>query len=91
MKVYNKPFNELTDEEVLKAFVQRFLCDGAVLVYLDNKQEYGFARWRNPIGKQWCDVVMSAIKEKVSIVFAELLQQNEEALKNISDQQNHHL
>jgi hypothetical protein len=48
----------LTDEEVLKEFVRRFECDGAVLIYLDSATElgaaeFGFGRWRNTKGKYW--------------------------------------
>lgn len=43
----------LTDEEVLKEFVKRFECDGAVLLYIDRDQECGFARWKNKAGRQW--------------------------------------
>ena len=44
---------ELTDEQVLKEFVRRFQCDGAILIYLDGDMENWFGRWRNPKGRRW--------------------------------------
>ena len=32
----------LTDEQILKEFVKRFECDGAVLIYMEQNKEYGF-------------------------------------------------
>jgi hypothetical protein len=43
----------LTDEQFLAEFVRRFKPDAAVLVYLDNDQESGFARYRNRKGARW--------------------------------------
>ncbi|WP_375433864.1 hypothetical protein [uncultured Hymenobacter sp.] len=45
--------HNLTDEEVLKEFVKRFQCDGAVLIYLDEGTESWFGRWRNTDGRHW--------------------------------------
>ena len=44
---------ELTDEQVLKEFVRRFQCDGAILIYLDEDTENWFCRWRNTNGRTW--------------------------------------
>jgi hypothetical protein len=57
--------DELTDEEILKEFVKRFQCDGAVLIYLDSNTEYGFARWRNSLGRKWANKLLKALKKDV--------------------------
>ena len=54
---------ELTDEEVLKEFVKRFQCDGAVLIYLDSQTEFGFGRWRNASGRKWVNNTFKKVKE----------------------------
>ncbi|MFW2477397.1 MAG: hypothetical protein ACN4EP_10800 [Sediminibacterium sp.] len=53
--------HQLTDEEVLKEFVSRFQCDGAVLLYLDNEVESGFGRWRTREGRQWVREIMRTV------------------------------
>ncbi|HEX8349122.1 MAG TPA: hypothetical protein VF598_04105 [Hymenobacter sp.] len=45
--------SELTDEQVLKEFVRRFQCEGAILIYLDGDTENWFCRWRNSTGRGW--------------------------------------
>jgi len=57
-------FENLTDEEILKEFVHRFQCDGAVLVYLDSDEEFGFGRWGNKKGKFWVKSLLEILKEK---------------------------
>ncbi|MBX0293127.1 hypothetical protein K3G63_21965 [Hymenobacter sp. HSC-4F20] len=57
----------LTDEEVLKEFVRRFECDGAVLIYLDSSTEFGFGRWRNSKGKHWAEDVFKRVKQPVFV------------------------
>lgn len=57
--------NQLSDEQVLKEFVKRFDCDGAVLIYLDEKMEYGFGRWQNRDGRQWVNQVFNAVKSEI--------------------------
>ncbi|WP_426061266.1 hypothetical protein [Hymenobacter sp. B1770] len=62
----------LTDEEVLKEFVRRFECDGAVLIYLDSGAELGtaecgFGRWRNSKGKHWVDGLFKRVKQEVVV------------------------
>lgn len=52
----------LTDEQVLREFVKRFECDGAVLIYMDRDAECGFGRWSNPKGKKWVDHLFKTIK-----------------------------
>ena len=65
MKIHRKLATELTDEQVLKEFVRRFECDGAVLIYLDSDAEFGFGRWVNSAGKSWVDNLFSRIKQPV--------------------------
>lgn len=55
----------LTDEQILKEFVRRFECDGAVLVYLDSNTEFGFGRWRNSIGRNWVHTMFGNLKQAV--------------------------
>ncbi len=57
------PIENLTDEDVLKEFVKRFKCDGAILIYSDSGTEVGFARWRNSGGRKWVNRVFKNIKE----------------------------
>lgn len=54
--------HELTDEEVLKEFVRRFKCDGAVLVYFDEGTEQWFGRWRNTKGRRWVNTFFQHIE-----------------------------
>lgn len=56
---------ELTDEQILKEFVRRFECDGAVLVYLENRTEYGFGRWRNIIGRNWVHSMFGNLRQNI--------------------------
>lgn len=56
---------DLSDEDILKEFVKRFSCDGAVLMYLDSKSEFGFGRWRTGTGKAWVKDVLKAVKMNV--------------------------
>jgi hypothetical protein len=69
MRESNKTTNHLTDEEVLREFVKRFQCDGAVLIYLDSNTEFGFARWRNSLGRKWANNLFKALKEDAVIDF----------------------
>ncbi len=55
--------DDLSDEQVLKEFVKRFKCDGAILIYLENNCENGIARWTNRNGKNWVKNLMPIIKE----------------------------
>ena len=57
---------ELTDEQILKEFVRRFECDGAVLVYLDGSTEFGFGRWRNVTGRNWVHIMFGNLKQAVT-------------------------
>ncbi|MFC5413186.1 hypothetical protein ACFPMF_27970 [Larkinella bovis] len=57
----------LTDEEVLKEFVKRFQCDGAVLMYLDSDIELGFGRWCNTKGQNWVDNLFKRVKQQVQL------------------------
>ena len=57
----------LTDEEVLKEFVKRFQCDGAILIYCDRNVEYGFARWRNKTGRLWVKDIFHRVKRENAI------------------------
>lgn len=56
---------ELTDEQVLKEFVRRFECDGAVLVYLEKKTEFGFGRWRNATGRNWVHTMFDNLQQTI--------------------------
>lgn len=53
----------LSDEQILKEFVKRFNCDGAILLYLEKNHENGIARWANNEGKKWVKNLMPLIKE----------------------------
>lgn len=55
--------DNLTDEQILKEFVKRFKCDGAILVYIESNVEVGFGRWRNPDGKKWVNQLFKNIKD----------------------------
>ena len=59
-----KIIEEMTDKEILEAFVKRFECDGAVLVYLDSNSEAGFGRWRNPIGRKWVNNILKRVQSE---------------------------
>lgn len=52
----------MTDEEVLREFVKRFECDGAVLIYMESNSEFGFGRWKNKQGKRWVQDLFKHIK-----------------------------
>ena len=58
---------ELTDEQVLKEFVRRFQCDGAVLIYLDSSTEFGFGRWCNTKGQYWVDGLFKKFKQPTQL------------------------
>ncbi|HCE53644.1 MAG TPA: hypothetical protein DER05_01025 [Lutibacter sp.] len=62
METIKFPISNLTDEEILKEFVKRFECDGAVLIYMESSTEYGFGRWKNPNGKEWVKHLFKHIK-----------------------------
>ncbi|OJV87434.1 MAG: hypothetical protein BGO34_10145 [Bacteroidia bacterium 44-10] len=62
MNTIKFPIENLTDEEVLKEFLKRFECDGAVLIYMESNSEYGFGRWRNRKGKDWVKNLIKHIK-----------------------------
>lgn len=51
-----------TDEQILAEFVKRFGCDGAILLYLDNGEESGLAKWINKEGKTWINNIFKEIK-----------------------------
>jgi hypothetical protein len=53
----------LTDEEVLKEFVKRFGCDGAVLIYLQDESEFGFGAWNNALGRIWVNQIFKRVKQ----------------------------
>lgn len=52
----------LNDEEILKEFIKRFQCDGAILIYCDSNVEYGFGRWKNKEGRTWVKDIFKRIK-----------------------------
>ncbi|MEF9477155.1 hypothetical protein [Chryseobacterium sp. 1B4] len=62
-KSLSSKLDQLSDEQVLKEFVKRFKCDGAILIYLENNCESGLARWTNKNGKNWVNNLMPLIKE----------------------------
>lgn len=57
----------LTDEQILTEFVKRFKCDGAVLIYLDEKSEFGFGAWNNSIGKTWVNYLFKLVKKETEL------------------------
>lgn len=57
----------LTDEEVLREFVKRFQCDGAILVYHDSSTEYGFGRWRNAAGRKWVNKLFRVLNQDAAL------------------------
>lgn len=61
----------LTDEQILKEFVKRFECDGAVLVYVEGKTESGLGRWSSPMGKKWVKNTFAKIKQNGIVVIPE--------------------
>ena len=65
MERLNLSLDQLTDEDLLKEFVKRFQCDGAILIYLDSGTEYGFARWRNSLGRKWANKLLKALKKDI--------------------------
>ena len=72
-----KTFDCLTDEEVLKEFVKRFECDGAILIYLDSNGEFGFGEWRNALGKKWVKNVINVVKkDPLTVKDGKYLEQN---------------
>lgn len=58
---------DLTDEDVLKEFIKRFECDGAILIYRDSEIENGFGRWRNANGRKWVNSVFNMLKKGQSL------------------------
>jgi hypothetical protein len=64
METIKFPISNLTDEEILKEFVRRFECDGAVLIYMESNTEFGFGRWKNPKGKEWVKSLFKHIKKE---------------------------
>lgn len=54
---------QLSDEQILREFVKRFKCDGAILLYLEKNCENGIARWTNNSGKKWVKSLMPLIKK----------------------------
>ena len=60
------PLEGLTDQEVLREFVKRFECDGAVLIYMENNVEFGFGKWTNSTGRKWVDATFKCIKQPIS-------------------------
>jgi hypothetical protein len=67
METIKFPISNLTDEEILKEFVKRFDCDGAVLIYMESQTEYGFGRWKNSSGREWVNHLFKTINKKSSI------------------------
>ena len=67
MQKHRASAKDLTDEEVLKEFVKRFQCDGAVLIYLDSMTEFGFGRWCNSTGRKWVNNVFKMVKQDNSL------------------------
>lgn len=67
MQTIKFPISNLTDEEILKEFVKRFDCDGAVLIYMESQTEYGFGRWKNSRGREWVNHLFKTINKKSSI------------------------
>jgi hypothetical protein len=55
---------QLTDEQILKEFVKRFKCDGAILVYRDENMEFGFGRWKNTVGQKWVSELIKVLKNQ---------------------------
>lgn len=59
------PLSNLSDEQILKEFIKRFDCDGAVLIYMESNTEYGFGRWKNTDGRKWVKQLFKNIKTNV--------------------------
>lgn len=57
----------LTDEEILKEFVKRFECDGAVLVYFEEELEVGFGAWNNSLGRTWVNQFFKRVKQEICL------------------------
>lgn len=67
METIKFPISNLTDEEILKEFVKRFDCDGAVLIYMESNMEYGFGRWKNSNGRKWVNHLFKNIKKDLPV------------------------
>lgn len=67
METIKFPIGNLTDEQILKEFVKRFGCDGAVLIYMESDTEYGFGRWKNSNGRQWVNQLFKTIKKDLQL------------------------
>lgn len=68
-------FAGLSDEDILKEFVKRFQCHGAVLMYLDDEKnetakpkEIGFGRWKNGTGKKWVKGVFNRLIDQGLVI-----------------------
>ena len=64
MKNIESPLSGLSDEQILKEFVRRFECDGAVLVYVEGKTESGLGRWSSLLGRRWVKDTFAKIKQQ---------------------------
>jgi hypothetical protein len=71
MNNISSPIAHLTDEQILKEFVKRFQCDGAILIYMEQNTEYGFGRWKTQDGKAWVKQIMNIIKKSESNIKTE--------------------
>ncbi|WP_426091299.1 hypothetical protein [Flavobacterium sp. DSR3-2] len=63
MKKKESLLSGLSDEQILKEFVKRFECDGAVLVYVEGTTEAGLGRWNSPLGRKWVKDTFTKIKQ----------------------------
>ena len=77
METIKFPISNLTDEEILKEFVKRFECDGAVLIYMESNTEYGFGRWKNSKGKEWVNSLFKTFKKDIPYVINSSLVETE--------------
>lgn len=58
----NLSVENLSDEQILKEFVKRFECDGAILLYMDKQVEHGFGRWTSGDGRLWVNNLFKIIQ-----------------------------
>lgn len=63
MKKTESLLSGFSDEQILKEFVKRFECDGAILVYVEGKTESGLGRWNNSLGRKWVKDTFAKIKQ----------------------------
>jgi hypothetical protein len=63
----SSPLGELTDEQILREFIKRFDCEGAVLIYMQDETEFGFGGWKDSLGRAWVNNLFKRIKKEARL------------------------